>query len=72
VRRRGTRVTVSWTDAAPAHVVALRLSDGRRFVQRVDRRRRFTRSGIPRGVKATATVRSIGRNGMLARPVKAR
>jgi hypothetical protein len=69
--RRGNRLTVSWKDAAPAHVVALRLSDGRRLVQRVDRAKRLTRT-IKRDVNVTATVRAVGRNGMLAHAVSAR
>ncbi|MBE2318504.1 PKD domain-containing protein [Solirubrobacter sp. CPCC 204708] len=65
--RHGGRVRVSWRkDAAPAHIVTLELSDGRRLVRRVDGRSALTVK-LPRGLRAKATVRAVARNGMVGR-----
>lgn len=70
---RGAKsVRVSWTDRAPAHIVSVKLSDGRRLVQRVDRRSSLVLRGIDRRLRATATVRAVGRNGMVGRAATAR
>jgi hypothetical protein len=76
---RGVKLTrgaktlrVSWKRGAPAHVVRVELSDGRRLVRRVDRRSSLTRRGIDRRLRATATVRAVGRNGMVGRGVTKR
>jgi PKD repeat protein len=66
VTRQGTRVQVGWAaDGAPSHVVTVALSDGRRVVRRVDRARRLVLGDVGRGVRATASVRAVGRNGLL-------
>jgi hypothetical protein len=66
-KRHGGRVRVSWKrDGAPAHVVTVALSDGRRIVRRVDGRDRLELK-VPRGLRAKATVRAVARNGMVGR-----
>jgi hypothetical protein len=60
-------VRVSWRrDGAPAHVVTVALSVGRRIVRRVDGRSTLS-LGVPKGLRAKATVRAVARNGMLSR-----
>ena len=67
VKRHGGRVRVSWTrDGAPAHIVTVRLSDRRRGAPAGDRRSRLELK-VARGLRATATVRAVARNGMLSR-----
>lgn len=66
-KRAGSKVRVTWKrDGAPAHVVTVALSDGRRLVRRVDGRTRLD-VNVPRGLRAKATVRAVARNGMVGR-----
>lgn len=66
-KRHGGRVRVSWKrDGAPAHIVTVALSDGRRVVRRIDGRTHLELP-VPRGLRAKATVRAVARNGMVGR-----